>query len=109
MHGRREGGDALRARVLKVAARVAEVGGRRAASHVSGRMAEAVRGHGSVENILHWQLDVSFREDEPRIREDHGPENFSRLCRVAQNVLKRDKSVKIGVHGKRLKAGWDEP
>ena len=72
------------------------------------RMADLVRGHWSVENQLHWQLDVSFREDERRIRSGHAAENYSRLCRLALNLLKRDKSVKIGVHGKRLKAGWDE-
>jgi predicted transposase YbfD/YdcC len=72
-------------------------------------MAHAVRRHWAVENQLHWQLDVSFNEDQRRIRKDHGAENYSRLCRVALNLLKRDKSVKIGVHGKRLKAGWDEP
>ena len=71
-------------------------------------MAGAVRGHWAVENKLHWQLDVSFREDERRIRKGHGAENYSRLCRLALNLLKRDKTVKIGVHGKRLKAGWDE-
>jgi predicted transposase YbfD/YdcC len=72
-------------------------------------MAHAVRRHWAVENQLHWQLDVSFNEDQRRIRKDHGAENYSRLCRLALNLLKRDKTVKIGVHGKRLKAGWDEP
>jgi len=72
-------------------------------------VADAVRGHWSVENKLHWQLDVSFNEDQCRLRKDHSAENFSRLCRLALNLLKRDKSVKIGIHGKRLKAGWDEP
>ena len=72
------------------------------------RLAAAVRGHWSIENKLHWQLDVSFREDERRIRKGHGAENYSRLCRLALNLLKRDRTVKIGVHGKRLKAGWDE-
>jgi predicted transposase YbfD/YdcC len=72
-------------------------------------IAAAVRGHWAVENKLHWQLDVSFNEDQRRIRKHHGAENYSRLCRLALNLLKRDKSVKIGVHGKRLKAGWDEP
>jgi predicted transposase YbfD/YdcC len=72
------------------------------------RLADAVRGHWSVENQLHWQLDVSFGEDDRRIRKGYGAENYSRLCRLALNLLKRDKSVKIGVHGKRLKAGWDE-
>ena len=74
----------------------------------AGALAAAVRGHWAVENKLHWQLDVSFREDERRIRRGHGAENYSRLCRLALNLLKRDRSVKIGVHGKRLKAGWDE-
>jgi predicted transposase YbfD/YdcC len=72
------------------------------------RLAEAVRGYWSVENRLHGQLDVSFREDERRIRKGHGAENYSRLCRLALNPLTRDRSVQIGVHGKRLKAGWDE-
>jgi predicted transposase YbfD/YdcC len=72
-------------------------------------IARAVRGHWSVENKLHWQLDVSFNEDQRRLRKDHGAENFSRLCRIALNLLKRDTSAKIGIHGKRLKAGWDEP
>jgi predicted transposase YbfD/YdcC len=68
----------------------------------------AVRGHWAVENKLHWQLDVSFREDDCRVRVGHGAENLSRLRRLALNLLKRDTSAKIGVHGKRLKAGWDE-
>jgi predicted transposase YbfD/YdcC len=68
----------------------------------------AVRGHWAVENRLHWQLDVSFREDECRVRTGHAAENLSRLRRLALNLLKRDTSVKAGIAGKRLKAGWDE-
>jgi predicted transposase YbfD/YdcC len=71
------------------------------------RMAQYIRGHWSVENNLHWQLDVSFTEDQRRIRGGHGAENFSRLCRIALNLLKRETSVKIGIKGKRLNAGWD--
>ena len=70
-------------------------------------MASYVRGHWAVENNLHWQLDVSFREDERRIRKGHGAQNFSRLCRIALNLAKRDNTVKNGVKAKRLKAGWD--
>ena len=70
-------------------------------------MAGHVRGHWAVENNLHWQLDVSFNEDQRRIRHGHGAENFSRLCRIALNLLKRDTSVKAGIKGKRLNAGWD--
>jgi predicted transposase YbfD/YdcC len=70
-------------------------------------VAAYIRGHWSVENNLHWQLDVSFHEDENRIRKGNGAENYSRLCRIALNLLKRDKSLKIGIKGKRLNAGWD--
>lgn len=72
-------------------------------------MAGYVRGHWSVENNLHWQLDVSFGEDDRRIRKDHGAENFSRLCRMALNLVKSEKTVKAGMKAKRKKAGWDEP
>lgn len=70
-------------------------------------MARYIRGHWAVENNLHWQLDVSFNEDQRRIRKGNGAENFSRLCRIALNLLKRDKSIKNGIKGKRLAAGWD--
>jgi predicted transposase YbfD/YdcC len=64
------------------------------------------REHWSVENNLHWQLDVSFEEDQRRIRKDHGPENFSRLCRMALNLLKNEKTQKSGIKTKRLSCGW---
>lgn len=73
------------------------------------RMSEAIRGHWGIENGLHWQLDVSFGEDLRRVRKDHGAENFSRLCRIALNLLKGETTAKVGIKGKRLKAGWDEP
>ena len=66
-----------------------------------------VRGHWTVENNLHWQLDVSFNEDQSRTRKGHGAENYSRLSRIALNLLKRDKTVKASVKGRRLYAGWD--
>jgi len=70
-------------------------------------LAGYVRGHWSVENNLHWQLDVSFNEDQRRIRTGHGAENFSRLSRIALNLLKQDQSLKNGIKSKRLYAGWD--
>jgi predicted transposase YbfD/YdcC len=71
------------------------------------RLAGYVRGHWSVENNLHWQLDVSFREDERRIRKGHGAENFSRLCRIALNLLKNEKTEATGIAIKRQKCGWE--
>jgi len=70
-------------------------------------VATAARGHWSIENNLHWQLDVSFGEDLNRTRKGNGAENYSRLCRIALNLLKRDKSIKAGIKTKRLNAGWD--
>lgn len=67
---------------------------------------ELSRGHWSVENNLHWQLDVSFDEDQRRIRKDHGAENFSRLCRIALNLLKNEKTARCGIKTKRLGCGW---
>lgn len=70
-------------------------------------MADYVRGHWSVENNLHWQLDVSFNEDQRRVRKGHGAENASRLSRLALNLLKRESSQKVGIATKRKICGWD--
>ncbi len=69
--------------------------------------AEAVRGHWGIENSVHWILDIAFREDESRIRERRGAENFAILRRMALNLLKQEQSIKRGIKGKRLRAGWD--
>lgn len=66
---------------------------------------KSIRGHWSVENKLHWQLDVSYREDECKIRKDHGAENFSVLRRATLNLLKAGKKTKVGIKNKRSKAG----
>jgi len=71
------------------------------------RMLELARGHWGVENSLHWSLDVSFREDDCRIRQGHAAENFSRLNRIALNLLKAETQQKVGIKTKRLCAGWD--
>lgn len=70
-------------------------------------MLRAVRGHWAVENRLHWSLDVSFGEDASRLRKGHGAENFSRLRRLALNLLSREKSVKRGKRAKSKVCGWD--
>jgi predicted transposase YbfD/YdcC len=71
--------------------------------------AGAVRGHWGIENNLHWQLDVSFREDECRVRTDHAPAHLSVIRRFALGLLKRETSCRRGIETKRLKcAASDE-
>lgn len=72
------------------------------------RFAEAVRNHWGIENNLHWQLDVTFREDECRIRKGHADANFSIVRRAALSLLKNESTLKVGIKNKRLVAAWDE-
>jgi len=71
------------------------------------RFAEAVRGHWSIENHLHWQLDVTFREDDLRIRRRNAAANMSILMRTSLSLLKTEKTVRRGMATKRKRAGWD--
>jgi predicted transposase YbfD/YdcC len=69
--------------------------------------ARAVRGHWSVENQLHWVLDVQMGEDASRARSGHAAENLATLRRLALNLLKKDTTTKRGIKTKQLCAGWD--
>jgi predicted transposase YbfD/YdcC len=71
-------------------------------------LSERIRGHWSIENQCHWVLDVAFREDESRIRTDHGPENFGLLRKIALNLLKQERGGKMGIAAKRKVSGWDQ-
>lgn len=72
------------------------------------KIGRAIRSHWCVENKLHWQLDVSYGEDDCKVRKDNGPENFSVIRRATLNLLKADKKTKAGIKNKRSKAGWDK-
>ncbi len=72
------------------------------------RLASSIRTHWSVENPLHWVLDVAFQEDDCRIRTDHAPENFTLLRHLALSALNQEKTAKLGIKNKRLRAGWDD-
>ena len=72
------------------------------------RLLEVVRTHWSIENSLHWSLDVTFGEDQCRVRKDHAPQNIATLRQTAHNLLKNETSLKVGIQGKRLQAGWNQ-
>lgn len=67
----------------------------------------AARAHWSVENGLHWVLDVTFDEDRARNRKDHGPENLATLRKLALNVLNRARPD-VSVRRKRKRSGWSD-
>jgi predicted transposase YbfD/YdcC len=71
------------------------------------RFARAVRGHWSIENCCHWVLDVVFGEDLSRVRVGNAAENLAVLRRLALNLLKTEKTAKLSVRAKRLKAAWE--
>lgn len=71
------------------------------------RIARLVRAHWGIENTLHWTLDVTFGEDQSRIRKGQGPEIAGVFRRLALMMLQRDTSIKSSIRGKRLQAGWN--
>jgi predicted transposase YbfD/YdcC len=72
------------------------------------KLAEGIRGHWSIENSLHWVLDVAFQEDNSRIRKDNAPANFAVLRHIAINIISQNKSRKLSVRSKRFLATLDE-
>jgi predicted transposase YbfD/YdcC len=70
--------------------------------------AKAIRAHWEIENKLHWTLDVTFREDECRIRRGEAAENFCTLRHFVLNLFKQETSTKKSIKRKRQIAAWDD-
>jgi predicted transposase YbfD/YdcC len=71
-------------------------------------LSAAVRSHWGIENRLHWVLDVTFREDDSRVRVGHAPENLAILRHIALNLLRQDRSSKGSVPTKRFRAALND-
>lgn len=72
------------------------------------RALHAARTHWGVENSLHWIYDVAFLEDHSRARKDNAQANLVTLRHIALNILKQDRTSKVGIKAKRKRAGWDK-
>ena len=71
------------------------------------KLALLIRNHWRVENQLHWTLDVSFNEDQCRVRIANAAENLARIRRISLILLKQETTCKLGVKSKRAKAAYD--
>jgi predicted transposase YbfD/YdcC len=80
------------------------------------RLGELVRGHWSIENQLHWSLDVSFNDDAARVRKDHGPANLAAVKRHVLGLVKRSlpdastplKAKRTSLKSRRFRCGLDD-
>ena len=63
--------------------------------------------HWGIENSLHWVLDIGSREDESRIRSGNVAENVNVFRHIGRNLLKQEKSCRMGIASKRKKCGYD--
>ena len=66
------------------------------------------RGHWSIENSLHWVLDVTFREDYSRVRNRTAARNLALLRKIALNLVAADRNSQTSVRGRRKNAAWND-
>lgn len=71
-------------------------------------LGKAIRQHWSIENQLHWVLDVTFNEDASRIRSAHAPQNMALLKRWSLNLLNQETSTKRSIRQKARRASMDK-
>jgi predicted transposase YbfD/YdcC len=71
-------------------------------------LARAIRRHWSIENALHWVLDVTFREDDSRVRDRTAARNLALLRKIALNLVAKDRGSRTSLRGRRKKAAWND-
>ena len=68
----------------------------------------AIRAHWSIENAVHWVLDVTFREDDSRVRDRAAARNLALVRKIALNLIGRDRSSAASVRARRKRAAWND-
>src|SRR3954465_13777394 len=71
-------------------------------------LVRAIRRHWSIENALHWVLDVTFHEDDSRVRDRTAARNLALLRKIALNLVARDHGSQTSLRGRRKKAAWND-
>ncbi len=71
-------------------------------------LGRAIQTHWAIENALHWVLDVTFREDDSRVRDRTAARNLAVLRKIALNLVGRDRSGKASIRAKRKRAAWND-
>jgi predicted transposase YbfD/YdcC len=71
-------------------------------------LVRAIRRHWSIENALHWVLDVTFREDDSRVRDRTAARNLALLRKIALNLVAGDRGSQASLRGRRKKAAWND-
>jgi len=69
---------------------------------------QAIRWHWSIENALHWVLDVTFREDDSRVRDRTAARNLALLRKIALNLVARDRRGRASRRGRRKIVTWND-
>ena len=71
-------------------------------------LVQAIRQHWTIENGLHWVLDVTFREDDSRIRDRIAARNLAILRKIAINLMGRSRTPRVSMRARRKKAAWKD-
>src|SRR3954468_16832583 len=69
---------------------------------------QAIRRHWTIENGLHWVLDVTFREDDSRVRDRTAARNLAILRKVALNLISHGRTAQISMRARRKQAAWND-
>jgi hypothetical protein len=71
-------------------------------------LVQAIRRHWSIENGLHWVVDVTFREDDSHVRDRIAARNLAVLRKIAINLISRDRTTRISIRARRKQAAWND-